>query len=564
MARGDRHRIRRLAAALAALLTMGGKAVAQEALAEELVALEQGGEQAPTTARAFKPFPTSSVLGAPALQRPDTPPPTAEAPPPPFQLRLGVAAEEKATDNAHAASGGAKSDLITTITPSVGARYKTRALDLDLAYELGFDRYAVNRDLDGVRRTGLGVLDAALIERVLFLASRFSVTEQAINPTGPATADGQTTPGNRTRVATFSVTPRFEQRFGSWMVGQLSYRHDEVRYDLSGDSRTSADAVLNGLGSGGVNDSRTDSAKVELRSGEAFSRLLWDYSAQASRQSQGGQILKQDTHDVGVEYRLDDAVGLLGDIGHDSIRGDRIDSAALSGVFYSVGLHWTPSPDTDLRVGVGRRNGDQTLYVLGEHKFSPMTILRVSSKAGITTDAMAAIEALSTVQRDPNGVYVDPFSGRSANPGASLFTRSNAVYRQIVHSAVLSHANARDTLSAILSLAKQTIVGGLTPSRSGLPATGQGTISTTLSLGLEWTRQISPLTALTLNASKDDVIASNAPGGKSQRYRAGVSLNYQMNPQLNAYASYRFVDWRPEIGTRARENMLMVGVKKRF
>lgn len=171
MARGDRHRIRRLAAALAALLTMGGKAVAQEALAEEPV-VEQGGEQAPTVARAFKPFPTSSVLGAPTHQRPDTPPPTAEAPPPPFQLRLGVAAEEKATDNAHVASGGGKSDLITTVTPSVGARYKTRALDLDLAYELGFDRYAVNRDLDGVRHTGLGVLDAALIERVPFQRHR--------------------------------------------------------------------------------------------------------------------------------------------------------------------------------------------------------------------------------------------------------------------------------------------------------------------------------------------------------------------------------------------------------
>jgi hypothetical protein len=560
MARGNPHTVLKLTAAMALVLATAIDAHAEETPGDQPV-------EALATPLPPKPFPRPAALGPLVLQRPNRPPPTAVVPAPAFQIKLGISGEEKATDNALTTPGATRADLITSVTPSVGVSYKTGKLDLSLNYDLGYDHYAFTKELDGFRHNGLGVADAELIEHVFFVDSRFSVTEQNVNPTGPATADNRTTSTNRTRVTTFSTTPRLEQRLGRWAIGQISYRHDETHYDTPSATiaaQNSLNATQNGVPSANLSDSRADTGKLEVRSGEEFSRLLWDYSSEASRQLQGGQTLKQNTHDIGAEYRIERNIGVLAEVGHDDIHGNQVDSGALSGIFYSAGLHWTPSPDTDLRVGWGKRNGSDNLYVLGEHKFSPMTVLRLSSKTNITTDAMAAIEALNAVQRDPNGTYIDPFSGRAANPSASSFTRSNAVYRQTVNSVVLSHTDDRETISITGSMAEQTVVGGLAPGQTTLPGTTQGTASTTVSLGLEWRHELSPVTSITLTGSEDDVIESNSPTGKMQRYRAGLGLTYQINALLTTNIAYRFIDWEPEIGARTRENMLLFGLKKIF
>lgn len=523
-------------------------------------AVERGAEVAAPPRRP-KPFPHPAALGAPVLQRPGAVPPAAAVLPPPFLIKLGVAGEVKATDNVRAAPGASKkSDLITAITPSLGLSYKTGKLDFNLSYELAYDRYAASQELDGFRHNGLGVLDAELIKRILFVDSRFSISEQNVNPTGPTAADERTTSANRTRATTFSVTPRLQQRLGRWAVGQASYRHSETRYDKPSD----AAAALIGGAPGDLGDNSADTFRLELRNGEEFSRLFWDYGFETSRQQQNDQSLNQKTHDLGAEYRVSKQIGVLAQVGHDDIRGGGVDSAALSGVFYSGGLRWTPSPNVDLRVGWGERNGADNLYVLGEYKFSPMTVLRISHKTNIATDSMAAVEALDAVRRDPTGAYIDPFSGAAANPGASPFTRSNAIYRQRVSSAILSHTSARETISIAVSMAKQTVVGGFDLGQAAIQSAARGTANATVSLGLGWTHLLTPTTSIAFTGSRDAVIESNAPTGKSERYRAGVSLSHQMNPLLSADVSYRFADWKPEVGPRIRENMIIFGLRKRL
>lgn len=523
-------------------------------------AAESRVETAPPPLRP-KPFPRPAALGAPVLQRPGAVPSAAAVLAPPFLIKLGVAGEVKITDNVRAAPDASKkSDLITSVTPSLGLSYKSGKLDLHLSYELGYDRYVASQELDGVRHNGLGVLDAELIKRILFVDSRFSVSEQNVNPTGPTAADERTTSANRTRATTFSVTPRLQQRLGRWAIGQASYRHSETRYDKPSD----AAAALIGGAPGDLSDNSADTFRLELRNGEEFSRLFWDYSFATSRQLQSGESLNQKTHDLGVEYRVNEKIGVLAQVGHDDIRGGGVDSAALSGAFYSGGLRWTPSPDVDLRVGWGERNGADNLYVLGEYKFSPMTVLRVSHKTNIVTDSMAAVEALDAVQRDPTGTYIDPFSGAAANPGASPFTRSNAIYRQRVSSAILSHASARETVSVAVSVAKQTVVGGFDLGQAAIQSAARGTANTTVSLGVGWTHLLTPTISITFTGSRDAVIDSSAPTGKSQRYRAGVGLSRQINPLLSADVSYRFADWKPEIGPRIRENIIVFGLRKRL
>ena len=546
------RRVRFIHSGLSFLLGLSGTIIGGLTAAGSASAQEVPGTTTMPQSKVFSP-----ALAPPALQTPDASPSTGQTPAPPFQIKLGFSSEEKATDNAATTGVAPKADLISSVTPTTAVTYKTKKLDLGVNYELGYDKYAFSPNLGGLHRDGLGVADATLIDHTLFLDARFSDTLQSVNPAGPATADNRLTKTNQTQVTTLSVTPQLEQRLGAWAIGSLSYGHDETINQPMDSSQTVAPV-------GTLSGTHTDIGKIELRNGEAFSYLLWDYTGETIQQFQNNQALYQNTHIVGAEYRLTTIIGLLTEGGLDDIRGYQIDSHAVSGVFYSAGLHWAPGSNTDVRVGWGRRYGGNDLYILGEYRFGAMTVLRLSSQTNLTTDAMSFIESLNAVQRDANGTFIDPFSGGAANPSAPLFTRSNAVYRQRTSSAVLTHTRARDTVSLTGSLAEQTVISGSIASQSTLPGTTPGTASTSLMLDLEWTHELSPRANLALTASSDEVIESNSPMGKSQRYRAGLAWNYQISTTVTASVSYNFVDSASTPAATVRENIMLVGITKRL
>ncbi|CAK0774574.1 TIGR03016 family PEP-CTERM system-associated outer membrane protein [Azospirillaceae bacterium] len=485
-----------------------------------------------------------------------------EPPPPPFRVRLSANAEQKASGYALATKTHRPSHLITSVTPSLGLDFQSRKINATVNYDLGYDTYAFTKDRDGFRHNGAGVAKAELIDQHLFLDTRFSVTEQKVNPTGPTTADNRPSASNRTRVTTVSASPRLEQRLGRWGVGQISYQHDETHNETPTATRNSLQSL--GATSNTLANAKGDSGKLEVRSGEEFSQFLWDYASNISHQLQGALTLDQISHSFGSEYRINNDFGVLSEIGHDTITGDQINSSKLSGVFYSGGMHWTPSPDVDLRLGWGRRNGGDNIYVLGEHKITPMTTLRLSSKTNITNDAMNFIEALNTMQRDETGAFISPFSGATANPSASQFSRSDAIYRQRISSIMLSHAFERNIFSLTGNMSEQTVVGGGALRQNTLLGANQGANSTSMSFEFQWTHEWTPSTSVVFNANKEDVLQTNSLLGKSQRYRVGLGLSNKLSPTVTTNLSYRFADSELDKGDATKENMISVSLKKQF
>lgn len=522
------------------------------------------------SANMFSPFTGYGLQQPPLLQFPGEQAPEASRA---FGVTLGVGASEKWTDNVYLTSSGKKSDFITSADPTIDVSIDQRHLQGKLTYDLGYDKYASESRLDGFRQNGLGAFDAELVDKTLFLDARASVSEQAPNPSSAASAGFRTSATNAVRVYTMSVAPRFQQQLGDWAVAQVSVHHDETRNeDVSKISMPMPTANNTDPG-----DSLTNGGRVELRSGQAFTRLLWDYTGDASRNTGSHSVNKLMSHTLGAEYKLSSDWGLLAGAGDDYLDNSLSDLSKYRGVFYSGGLHWSPSPNTDIRFGVGRRYNTTTYTAVAEHHFGPMTVLRFSEDTGVTTDALAFQQALNDLQRDQNGNFVDPFSGLQANPSYSPFARSSAVYRERSSKLALLRNDGRNSLSLDVRVDERRLIGGNTSfDQNIVSTTGLGTTSTVLAGDLSWSHQMTPVMQTVATISPSQTLASADSGTKAKQFRANLGLNYSLSPTLLGAVSYQYLANLQPFDTRTvvtdglqtfgnvRENMIFISLRKTF
>ncbi len=510
----------------------------------------------------FSPFPKDGALLPLSLKMPGQTP--AEEAPRPFGVRLGVGGEEQWSDNVLSTSSGKKADFVTSVDPSVDVDVDSRSLKGSLNYDLGYDKYASTSQLDGLRQNGIGIFEAEVIDQRLFLDGRASVSEQSVSTTGPVTASNRTAASNLARVYTGSIAPRLQQRFDGWALAQISYHHDETHNENASQISSQTTPVTpSTLTAANLNDSRTDGGRLDVRSGEAFTRLLWDYTGDVNRNTSTGSTFDQVSHTVGAEYRLSADFGLLTAVGDDYLHSNYVSLSKYGGAFYDFGFHWTPSPDTDLRVGAGRRYDEADWTVLAIHWFGPKTVVRVSEDSGLTTDALSFERALNAVQRDETGSFVNPFSGLAADPSSSLFARSDAIYWQRNTTLVLRQDDIRDSFALTARISEQKLIGS--PNGLVSPAAADGVnsaMTTVLEADFTWTHQMTPVITAVASVSGADIMAKTV--GRSKQLKGGASLNYKMNPTLTGTLGYSMAATLPGSSGGIRENVIAVGLRKTF
>lgn len=513
----------------------------------------------------FSPFPTTGAVVPLSFQVPDLKP-QAEAPRP-LAITASIAAREKFSNNVYRTAGATKSDFITTANGSIGADVDSRRLKGGVKYGLGYDKYATHTELDGFRHNGIGLFDSELIDQRLFVAARASVSEQSVSQreptgqTGPNSSTASTSAGNVVRVYSHSIAPRLQHRLGDLALGQISYHHDETWYEDVSKAQSASNGSASSVKAADLQKSVTDGGRVEVRSGDSFSRLIWDYTGDADHEETKGRTYDQVSNTAGAEYRMTGEVALLAAVGNDYLHSDSVDLDKYGGAFYTVGLHWTPSPKTDLRAGLGHRYDRPHWIVLGAHWLGPRTVLRVSSDAGITTDALSFEKALNAVRRDETGNFVNPFSGFDADTAFSPFTRSNAIYWQRNTDFVLRHDEVRDSFALSVRLAQQRILGGDTGSDTANPAGGS---ATSRGANLSWRHNLTPKLSGTATISQSETVVSDAMPDKTTQRKGSLELSYTMNPSLLGSLGYSAATTSPTPNGSIREDVIALGIKKTF
>lgn len=532
--------------------------------------LVNGGAGGYGAAQLFSPFPKEGALVPPSFAVPGLKP-AAEAPRA-LAVTLGVAGHEQFSDNVYSTSSSTRSDFITSGDTSVGVDVDTRRMKGGLKYDVGYDKYATNSQLDGFRQDGIGLFDVEVIDQRLFLNGRASVSQQSISPSGPATAGTRTAAANLVTVYTGSIAPRFQQRFSDLALAQIAYHHDETRYQNA--SQATPPATSTTVTAANLNASQTDGGRLEVRSGESFTRLLWDYTGDVNRNTVSGNTFDQISHTVGTEYRVTADFGLLAAAGDDYLHSTVVDVSQYGGGFFNAGVHWTPSPNVDLRVGAGRRY-DKTDYIaLASYWPGPRTVIRLSTDSGVTTDALSFEQALNAVQRDETGGFISPFTGLAANPSASPFARSNGIYLRRDSDLVVRYDEARDSVAVTARVAEQQLLGATTTLNSpALAGATTGSTTTVLGAYLSWMHYFTPAFTGMAVVSEFDTIGNGVVGRLKQR-KGSLSLNYSLNPTLMGTLGYDVAATIPSpsaatssataISGTVIENMIAVGLHKTF
>lgn len=299
-------------------------------------------------------------------------------------------------------------DLVSSAGGSLRASVAGARTQAGATYTGSYDRYLSDSDRSGYRQTfaGLGTFEA--IEDHLTLSARASLA-QTFRGLGDSAATARSGTGSGTQTLAWSAGPTWTQRLGDIADLSATYRLSGT-YFFDADSGADDDVAR-------PNDALRHELTVGLRSGDDFDRLRWGVTGRYTLEGDQGNSRvttvggvtspatddddSQSTRSVtgNAEYRITRQIGVLGTVGYDDIDLNSRASGAetsddVSGLFWSTGLRWNPSPRTDFSLEYGRRyNGD---FWTGSAAWQPTarTSVRGSVSTTFTTQQEQIIQDL--------------------------------------------------------------------------------------------------------------------------------------------------------------------------
>jgi uncharacterized protein (PEP-CTERM system associated) len=250
---------------------------------------------------------------------------------------LGI--EETYTDNLRLTPTNKQSDFATVLTPGViingvGARGR-----LDLTYSL----QSIYHTQEGAQNELNHLLNASataeMVEKLAYVDARASIQQLNTSVLGPQAVSNVNITGNRTTAKTFLVSPYLRRTFGSEAEGLARYTYSVVDSD-----------------SGNFRQTEGNRVDLSLASGPSYRLYTWNITAYTD------QIKGRTTADT--EFSAINATGrrlisynlyLTSSVGYEKNNYVSIGGAPTSGVSWSTGIDWMPTPRTRLAGTIGQR-----------------------------------------------------------------------------------------------------------------------------------------------------------------------------------------------------------------
>lgn len=257
-----------------------------------------------------------------------------------WQFVPHITLEETYSDNvALAPPGLEEDDFITVVTPGISLRNFTNRFAWAIDYSLQNIFYADNSDAnESFHLLNLDTL-SEIVDDHLFLDFTLNHSPRNISNIGTITLDNLSISEDRSNVLTYRVNPYWQQRLGNFSDVTVGYATDEV----SGDA--------------GLRSSTSDEYYLNVASGPAFTRFLWDIRFSHREVEHENATFAEDVEFRTVlgemRYLLTNHFALLGAVGYDD--NDFASAGDVSGVRWNVGAAWQPSARTSIEGTIGER-----------------------------------------------------------------------------------------------------------------------------------------------------------------------------------------------------------------
>ena len=478
-------------------------------------------------------------------------------------------AQESYTDNVSlTADGSARGEFVTQLRPAVSVQGSGPRLRVNASYSADL-LLRSERETREFRNQFLGDAQAELLQQLLFVDARGSVSQQNISLLGPQSDSNINTSGNRANVKSFLVSPYLRHAFGADAQGEARFTYSTVRTD-SPQSLSNSDST---------------SVNVRLSSGPSFKVYSWgiaysresiDYAATQQRQVQ--QDVTTQTITATGRRLITPQFALTSSLGYE--KSDYLTlGAPPQGAFWNTGFEWTPTDRTRLAASIGRRYfGDNNSF-----EFSHRTRLTVWS-AGYSesiTNTRSQFLLPSTVG---TATYLDSlFLSQFPDPVA----RQQAVQNFILLNGLPQNLTvplnffANQTFlekrwhaSVAWQGVRNTLLGNVFKSTrtaqevsTGVPGAGDfGSTNNVVQTGagVNWNWRISPYTASNFGVGYTRSEFTDAARDDSRKY-LNLTVTHQFSPKVSGALSYRRLENESNQSTSEyAENVVSASVNMRF
>lgn len=462
--------------------------------------------------------------------------------------RLDV--DEIITDNVYALARPREPDFVTTISPGITVSAATPRLQGQIDYAPRAMIYGLHSREDTVDHELRAGALATLVPDAAFLDLRGYATQQSTLG-GYAPSGVDTLPqGQRTQTVSLAVSPYLLHRFGDagTLEGGYAFRYTNF-------SNLSPSPGIAGGSAGLV----TNEERVSFRSGSILGRLSGSLLLDAVQESGRGTArdAARDTALGEIDYALTRTVVLLGQGGYERLRYDGFPPFRYTGPIWSVGVRYTPDPDSTVTLRYGRRDGFDALFLDAATALTAHVRVTARYTTGVETGLEEVQDNLAAASFDVLGAPVDARTGAPVLLADQLLGVQDSLARVRSASAGVILTWPRDTVTlSVLHDSRELLSSGVA---------GTGYSDTGTSGSVAWSHELTPVWRSNVYAQYGGRSISGLGDGSETVLSLGASTAYQFSETLTGVAQVSHITRTSSLALRGLDqNAVLLGLHKRF
>jgi uncharacterized protein (PEP-CTERM system associated) len=431
--------------------------------------------------------------------------------------------EESYTDNVALSDVDASGDFITKAKPGLSVHGRGARITSDIDYNLEYVKYLDSSDFDGSNHQLQGATGIEVIEDRVFVDTRSTMSQQAIDNRGLIARDTRSVNANRSDVTSYEVSPRALHHFGAWADAEMSYTHATTSFS-SGSL-------------GGRGDGTEDGFDLQLRSGRRIARTPLALTVRSSKTEYESGItneIRSAIADVSYIWSRKFRFKFTG--GYDD--NDFQSSRGTSGAFWLAGGQWTPSPRTSIGGQWGHRFFGNTYNADISHRHRRLNV-SLKYNEEVRTITQAQRELVLIPLEGPDGLPIfDPVDNGLIDIPLDTPSVSEETYLSKDLNIAINYRLQRGTAGITYGQATRTFqLSGQREKMRNLAANWSHSLSRKLTLRFRFAYREAEFGAGTGVGA-----GAATSAGTDELISLTPALDYKLGPHTTARLSYDYTD----------------------
>jgi uncharacterized protein (PEP-CTERM system associated) len=464
-------------------------------------------------------------------------------------LTPSLALSETYTDNVNLApSSQARSDLVTSISPSLNIVGQSAHVNLAFTYDPQLLLFALGTSSPVVQQQLLGTGKVEIVPHEVFIDGSASISQAYVSTAGAFAPTNVTTNNNLQTVEAVNFSPYIDHHLGS-------YADTETRYRFS----------MVSTGAAGIGDQTSNQLISTIKGGDYFGllglTLTSSYTKTGGLSTTTGTVGNASSVDelerLDIVYPVYDRVSATSSIGYEKIKDPTL-TMQPSGVLWDIGLRYDPSPFVSVSLSYGHHPIGTDFAFNARYDVSAQLHLNASYSQTVQTTQSLIAGNLNGLVVGPGGVLINPKTGLPATPGQPFgpgvvpFSLTNGSFLDKRFELDATATRGRNTYSVTVYDDRQSDQVG----QSNTQAMG-GTFG--------WIRQLWPNLTSNVNASYARIGYLDGSGRTDNYYAASASLAYTLSRTVNAQLSFSRSDRRSNVTqNNLVDDLVTLSVQKQF